>query len=478
MQDSDIGSNSGIAPGMQPETAQFLDDLSGIGTPAYLDMTQADIPKFRDWRDANFAPDNSGNYMSREGQAYTNNQLKQMHGVLSQEAGNPLVSQLFNGPKSWLADYMTWRNQNFDNPEGGAWEDEAGTLYSEPALQEMFQAKSNLSPSSVSGPAQNATTEDAQQESALGANAVAPSETEPPIVDVSGQVTAPSQIPKQSADPAAPSLSAGLDAKQQRRALNTLMTGIRNPSAIPLGVEPDGSLVRNISPLVKAPSRIPRQYDSGDYFSNVNIGLIKGNEGGSLTKGYVPPPDQKGRDNSGVTIAAGYDLGQHTVADLRNLGLSKDLISKLSPYLGLHGDDARDAIKQNPLTLAKDEAAQIDKAAFQQYPNAAGAAFNTAKASLPGQQNSNGQELDPDGNPAEFKGLPWQAQTVISDLWYNMGDLSVKAPNLWRQMTTGDWEGAYRNLRDFSHGDPVLARRARRDARLLRDALDIGTLPE
>jgi soluble lytic murein transglycosylase-like protein len=135
--------NGDINSGMRPETADFLNNLAGIGTGAFLSMRQADTPEYEDWRDGNFVADGSGNYVSREGQAYTDDELEQMHGVLSRQAGNPLVSGLFAGPKSPLADYMTWRNQNYlnKNETGGAWEDEDGNLYTEPALQEMFGAK-------------------------------------------------------------------------------------------------------------------------------------------------------------------------------------------------------------------------------------------------------------------------------------------------------------------------------------------------
>ena len=131
---------------MRPETAEFLHDLSGIGTGAYLAMRQPDPPEYEDWRDQNFAADGSGSYVSQEGQTYSDDKLGMMHGLLSRQAGNPLVSQLFDGPKSPLADYMTWRNQNFDNETGAGWEDEDGNLYSEPALQEMFATKPETKP--------------------------------------------------------------------------------------------------------------------------------------------------------------------------------------------------------------------------------------------------------------------------------------------------------------------------------------------
>jgi hypothetical protein len=142
--DSSVAAEDGdITSGMRPKTADFLNNLAGIGTGAYLAMRQADTPEYEDWRDGNFIADGSGNYVSGEGQAYTGDELEQMHGLLSRQAGNPLVSGLFAGPKSPLADYMTWRNQNYlnKNETGGAWEDEDGNLYTEPALQEMFGNK-------------------------------------------------------------------------------------------------------------------------------------------------------------------------------------------------------------------------------------------------------------------------------------------------------------------------------------------------
>jgi len=51
-------------------------------------------------------------------------------------------------------------------------------------------------------------------------------------------------------------------------------------------------------------------------------------EGGSQSTGYIPT------EGSGVTIAAGLDLGQWTEASLRNLGISEETIAVLSPYMG------------------------------------------------------------------------------------------------------------------------------------------------
>ena len=47
------------------------------------------------------------------------------------------------------------------------------------------------------------------------------------------------------------------------------------------------------------------------------------------------------RDRSGLTIGLGFDLGRQGLKELQNYGFSKNLIEKLTPYLGLRGQDAR-----------------------------------------------------------------------------------------------------------------------------------------
>jgi GH24 family phage-related lysozyme (muramidase) len=197
-----------------------------------------------------------------------------------------------------------------------------------------------------------------------------------------------------------------------------------------------------------------KQYQSGDDYSKVDTDFITRNEGGNIRKGYVPS------SNSGVTVGVGFDLSQKSVADLKGMGLSPDLVSKLTPYLGLKGAGAKSALAKSPLNVTPEEADQINTAAFNSYFNAAGQAFNNSSSV---------------GN---FSELPWQAQTVLADLSYNMGSLSKAAPTFWKQMTTGDWQGAYNNLSNFSKKDKTLAARARRNAVLLKQAMDAGTLPK
>ncbi len=63
---------------------------------------------------------------------------------------------------------------------------------------------------------------------------------------------------------------------------------------------------------------------------NIDWNFIAKEEGKRILKGYVPLPD---KSKSGVTIASGFDLGQHNESDLKGLKLSAALMKKLKPYL-------------------------------------------------------------------------------------------------------------------------------------------------
>jgi len=90
-----------------------------------------------------------------------------------------------------------------------------------------------------------------------------------------------------------------------------------------------------------------------------------------------------------------------------------------------------------------------------------------------------------DASPiANFTDLPWQAQTVLADLWYNMGGgqpagrRGVQNTEFWSQVTSGRWEDALRNLQSFGSPERRLNDRAQTDAKILKQAIDAGTLPQ
>jgi hypothetical protein len=167
-------------------------------------------------------------------------------------------------------------------------------------------------------------------------------------------------------------------------------------------------------------------------------------EGGQRLKAYPPPAA-----GSGVTVATGIDLGQRTKTELESLGVEKELIEKVSPYLGLRDADARKALKEKPLELSKSEADKLDdviskditKTVSEKYSAATGAALNA---------------------------LPQEARTVIESLAYNFGpNLDTKLPTIWKFITEGDWESLHAALLTTKWKQPKLAGRRAQEAALL-----------
>jgi len=166
--------------------------------------------------------------------------------------------------------------------------------------------------------------------------------------------------------------------------------------------------------------------------SNIDWDFILEQEGFRL-KGYVPNPE--GSD-SGVTIASGFDLGARSVSDLK--GLSKEIIDLLTPYLGIKGA-AADEVASN-LVVSDDQAKTINEFAKKKELGFLKKRWKT----------KTGQSFDD---------LPMREATVITSVAFQYGNLATETPNFWRQVTSGDWDGAVGNLRNF--GDAYGSRRNR-----------------
>lgn len=155
-------------------------------------------------------------------------------------------------------------------------------------------------------------------------------------------------------------------------------------------------------------------------------------EGRSLT-GYVPHPSGS---ISGVTIASGFDIGQREHLEImRAFGV--ELGGKLAPHVGVTGYDAINRLALIPLTITDQECESINTFAHRQ-------ATQRLLESWP-------------RSSTPFGCLADECQTVIMSVAFQYGNLATRTPNFWRQVTTGDWVGALRNLRDF--GDAYSTRR-------------------
>ncbi len=164
--------------------------------------------------------------------------------------------------------------------------------------------------------------------------------------------------------------------------------------------------------------------------SNIDWDFIAEREGNRLI-GYVPNVDGS---KSGVTIASGFDLGTRNENDIKDLPSS--IQDKLKPFLGLKGQPAEELAKK--LVVTSDEAKVINDFAKRE------ATLNLSRK----WREKTGQE---------FAELPKHKATVVASVAFQYGDLASKTPNFWRQTTTGDWDGALRNLRNF--GDDYKTRR-------------------
>jgi GH24 family phage-related lysozyme (muramidase) len=137
-------------------------------------------------------------------------------------------------------------------------------------------------------------------------------------------------------------------------------------------------------------------------------------------------------------------------SDLEQFDFPSELKDKLRPYLGKIKFEAVDLLDTMPLHVTDEEAELIDKEVKSRFVRDLERKFN-------------------DSATTRFDELLDGVQTVIASVAFQYGDLRRGTPNFWRQITTGDWQGAYRNLRDF--GDDYSTRR-NQEADLLKSSLD------
>ena len=164
--------------------------------------------------------------------------------------------------------------------------------------------------------------------------------------------------------------------------------------------------------------------------SNINWDFILEQEGFKTT-GYVPDAENS---DSGVTIASGFDLGARKESDLK--GLPEEIIELLKPFLGFTGVEASEIAPK--LKVSDDQAKIINEFAK-----------STELAKLKTKwQNATGTNFDD---------LPTEQATVLTSVAFQYGDLESRTPNFWKQTTSGDWVGAYKNLLNF--GDRYESRR-------------------
>ena len=172
--------------------------------------------------------------------------------------------------------------------------------------------------------------------------------------------------------------------------------------------------------------------------TNIDFDFI-GEQEGYRSSMYVPK-DKKGKvlDSSGPTVGTGVDIGQRSVKGLK--GLPQGLVDKLTPYVGKKGQEASEYVKDNALTLTKSEVETINKWAKKQETDSLIKLW----------------ERDSD---IAWDSLTKPQATAVASVMYQYGSKKVRTPSFWEAATSGDWDKAEAELRDF--GDKYASRRIR-----------------
>ena len=139
----------------------------------------------------------------------------------------------------------------------------------------------------------------------------------------------------------------------------------------------------------------------------VNMEFLRMSEGFE-TEGYVPRSGEQVLDSSGVTIVTGLDLGTKNIDYFKDFE-NKETLKKMEAYFGMQGQEAYDFEQENPLSLTREEAVEVD---------------NFVK----------GRELESIENSflaltgKELSSMPPRLQTVIADLQFQYGSNYNRTP--------------------------------------------------
>lgn len=158
------------------------------------------------------------------------------------------------------------------------------------------------------------------------------------------------------------------------------------------------------------------------------------NSGGTANYyGTQPVTDYCAMGVSGVTIGVGVDLGQQTLSQLRRWGVSDATLARIQPYIGKKQGEALRALRNAPLTLTTDEAAELTTAEHRGYMD---------EVVVPWWNHG--------GHTLPFADLPWQAQAVLFSITYQCGVKGAerRGPVTLAAMRKGEWEKASMALRD------------------------------
>jgi hypothetical protein len=196
--------------------------------------------------------------------------------------------------------------------------------------------------------------------------------------------------------------------------------------------------------------------------TKIDLKFLDDQEGGQYLHGYVP---ELGK--SGVTIATGFDLGQHREYDLAvSYKLPPALLIKLMPYLGMKGEQANLFLIERPLEISKQEADLIDRNIMDWF---------CARLMSNYDKSMYRRECPP--TIRKFVDLPPGVQTAMYSLVFNMGVNTKKYPRAWHFFNKNWWEWLYKEFYNFGHKMDSLNDRRKREGDLVKPYIEYGNKP-
>ena len=216
----------------------------------------------------------------------------------------------------------------------------------------------------------------------------------------------------------------------------------------PMEMETDDIYGRNVNfnnEYPEVPFSLPPSPQDQDF--QIDWDFIGAREGKGVNKGYIPElPDGTVRGQSGLTIATGWDVGQMSLEELQASGLPPEIINKVRPFVGLKKEEAQAKYKElGAPMLEEGESDIIDEFTHNRTVSQLSQNYNKATGK-------------------SFKDLTPGQQTAMASVGFQFGtDLENATPNFWKQTTTGDWEGAIKNLLDWESTGEASEYQARRE---------------
>ena len=188
----------------------------------------------------------------------------------------------------------------------------------------------------------------------------------------------------------------------------------------------------------------------------VDYKFIAKHEGTQQLTGYVPTnKDGSVIGRSGVTIATGFDIGQHNSYDLNRIfgkdDTNKDLKELYTPYLDKRKQDALNILKEKPLKITQDQADRTDAAVYSHKLESVKKMYNDESKDYNG----------------DFDNLPSNAQTAIFSFAYQNGTGAVPS-DLVEKLANGDYSGAADILIKYGQ-DNGYSNRRNDEAKLLQE---------